>query len=404
MDGGGRGRPATNQGTSDGLTVGVPVRRPREQRERDELSCLASFAQPVAGSAGRHHPEPEHPYRTAFERDRARVIHSRAFRRLEYKTQVFLNGAGDHLRTRLTHTIEVASVGRSIAATLGLNEDLTEVIALAHDLGHAPVGHAGEERLDQLMGDHGGFEHNQQSLRVVSVVESRYPAFDGLNLSYEVLEGLRKHDGRYVRGRGDGTEEAFRCPSLEAQVANAADEITYYSHDIDDGLDHDLITVEQLDELSLWRGCRRRVEADFPSLGGKRFVSYVIRVLIDEQVEDLVASSSRRIGASGVRSSDEVRRQRAWLVGHSEARARQNAELREFLYQNVYFHPEVAGPNELGCMKLEGVFNHYLAHPEELGGRTSERLERDGLHRTVCDYVSGMTDRYVMEEAERLGI
>ncbi|MDG2125513.1 MAG: deoxyguanosinetriphosphate triphosphohydrolase [Verrucomicrobiales bacterium] len=373
------------------------MRKTREAFEADEREVLADYAQRVSESAGRIHGEPLHPNRTAYQRDRARIIHSRAFRRLEYKTQVFLNGEGDHLRTRLTHTIEVASVSRSIACALGLNEDLAEVIDLAHDLGHAPVGHAGEEKLDELMRGHGGFEHNEQSLRVVETIESRYPEFDGLNLSYEVLEGLRKHERGYER---EG--ERFSCASLEAQVANLADEITYYSHDLDDGLDHDLITVEQLEEIDIWRECRARVEQDFPKLGGKRLVGYVIRLLTDLEVEDVAAATHARIEAAGVRTADDVRRCDRPLAGYSDRRRKQNAELRKFLYRNLYYHPEVAGPNQRGCGMIEGVFGHYFMNPDKLGGRTSERLERDGLERTVCDYVSGMTDRFLMEEAARL--
>ena len=226
----------------------------REHMEAAETDSLAGYAQHVAESAGRKHPEPGHPYRTAFQRDRSRIIHSRAFRRLEYKTQVFLNGTGDHLRTRLTHTIEVASISRTIACALGLNEVLAETIALAHDLGHAPFGHSGEEKLNELMQEEGGFEHNMQSLRVVELVEAVYPNFSGLNLSYEVLEGLRKHDAGYARPAfGDRPAEEFPRASLEAQIANVADEITYYSHDLDDGLVHELITEEQLEEIPVWR-------------------------------------------------------------------------------------------------------------------------------------------------------
>ncbi len=379
------------------------MRKTRESLEEVERTALAPYAQRVADSAGRHHAEPAHPYRTDYQRDRARIIHSRAFRRLEYKTQVFLNGTGDHLRTRLTHTFEVASVSRTIACALGANEDLAEAIALAHDLGHAPVGHAGEETLNRLMREHGGFEHNLQSLRVVDHIESRYPDFGGLNLTYEVREGLRKHEGGYDRpSTGGGAPARFPRPSLEAQIANRADEITYYSHDLDDGLDHKLITVEQLGELGVWATCAQRVRRDFPNLTGKRFRSYVIRVLIDHEVEDLVATTSANLDRIGAGSSDDVRRHGAPVVAYSDELRAQNAALRKFLYQNIYYHDLVSGPNERGCRLLETVFNYYIAHPERLGGRTSERLENDGLYRTVCDYVSGMTDRYLLEEARRI--
>src|SRR6187399_3280546 len=218
--------------------------------EATERAVLAPFAQKSADSAGRTHSERRHPHRTEYQRDRARIIHCRAFRRLEYKTQVFLNGTGDHLRTRLTHTIEVASISRTIARALGLNEDLTEAIALAHDLGHPPFGHSGEEVLDELMRPHGGFDHNVQSLRIVELIEQKYPRFPGLNLSFEVLEGLQKHAAFYDPPSRGG--ERHPSPSLEAQIANLADEITYYSHDLDDGLDFQLITAAQLAELEVW--------------------------------------------------------------------------------------------------------------------------------------------------------
>ncbi len=376
----------------------------REDQEREEEARLAPYAQRVSESAGRRHAEPPHPYRTAYQRDRARIIHSRAFRRLEYKTQVFLNGTGDHLRTRLTHTIEVASVSRTIARALGVNEDLAEGVALAHDLGHAPFGHAGEEKLNELMRGQGGFEHNVQSLRVVEVVESKYPDFPGLNLSYEVLEGLRKHDRGYVRRRADtGEVERFSSPSLEAQIANVADEITYYSHDLEDGLDHHLITEKQLETIELWQVCTEYVKKHFPKLAGKRLRSYVIRELIDYEVEDLISATHERLEAAGVASSDEVRGEESLLAGYSDSLSKANRQLRKFLYQNLYFHEEVSAPNLRGCDMIERVFGYYLSRPEELGKTTSERLEREGVYRTVCDYVSGMTDRYLIEECDRLG-
>ena len=375
----------------------------RELMEEDESRGLARYAQQVAASAGRVHPEPLHPYRTAFQRDRSRIIHSRAFRRLEYKTQVFLNGTGDHLRTRLTHTIEVASISRTIACALGLNEDLAESIALAHDLGHAPFGHAGEKKLNELMKGAGGFEHNVQSLRVVELVEAVYPGFVGLNLSYEVLEGLRKHDRGYSRPAFGGVPaETFPRPSLEAQVANIADEITYYSHDLDDGLVHELITVEQLEQIPAWRRCADYVRENFPDLEGRLFVNYVVRTLIDHQVADLVMATHQRIEESGVESPDAVRRHPTLLAGYSDRLREENQELRTFLYQNLYYHPDVAEPNRRGMELIGDVFERYLEQPELLGEATAERLDEHGLRRTVCDYISGMTDRYITEEHSRL--
>ena len=371
--------------------------------EAAESGQLAAYGQRVGESAGRRYREPPHPYRTAFQRDRSRIIHSRAFRRLEYKTQVFLNGTGDHLRTRLTHTIEVASISRTIACALGLNQDLAEAIALAHDLGHAPFGHSGEKRLNELMADDGGFEHNLQSLRVVELIEAVYPNFSGLNLSYEVLEGLRKHDRGYAREAfEDRGAEVFPRASLEAQVANIADEITYYSHDIDDGLAHQLISEEQLEGIPIWRKCADYVRANFAGLGGRLFVSYVVRTLIDHQVADLVMATHQRVEAAGLASADDVRRHPANLAGYSDELRAANQELRTFLYQNLYYHAEVAGPNRRGMELIGDVFGRYLEEPKLLGLATSERLDEHGLRRTVCDYISGMTDRYITEEHARL--
>lgn len=369
-----------------------------EERERERL---APYAQKSGDSAGRAHPEPRHPYRTEYERDRARIIHCRAFRRLEYKTQVFLNGTGDHLRTRLTHTIEVASISRTIARALGLNEDLAEAIALAHDLGHAPFGHTGEETLDELMRGQGGFEHNAQSLRIVELIEQKYPKFPGLNLTWEVREGLQKHAKFYEKpGNREGTQ--YHCPSLEAQIANLADEITYYSHDLDDGLESGLITPGQLGKLTAWQENYEEVRKYFPKLRGKELHSYVIRCLIDRQVQDVIETSERHLVAARVASADDVRRAAKPLIRYSQGRLVANRKLRRFLYQNLYYHPDVAGVNQRACQRLREVFGAYLEKPQRLGKTTAQRVETDGLHRSVCDYLSGMTDRYLIEEHARI--
>ena len=373
--------------------------RTREELEAQERVVLAGYAQKSGDSEGRIYPEPKHPHRTDYQRDRARIIHSRAFRRLEYKTQVFLNGTGDHLRTRLTHTFEVANITRTVARALGLNEDLAEAIALAHDLGHPPFGHTGEETLDVLMRKQGGFDHNAQSLRIVDVVELRYPKFPGLNLSHEVREGLQKHARFYESAKPGGKRTAQ--PSLEAQVANLADEITYYSHDIDDGLDFRLLDPKQLAELEAWHETEAQVKSDFPGLKGAEFRAYVIRCLIDRQVADVIRTSSARIDAAGVRSADDVRAQAKPLIAYSAALRRANLELRKFLYKNLY-HPSVASANKAACELLGDVFEAYLKKPALLGEATARRVEEVGLHRTVCDYVSGMTDRYLLDEHTRL--
>src|SRR5712691_3624367 len=279
--------------------------------EATERATLAPFAQKSADSRGRQYPEPSHAYRTEFQRDRARIIHSRAFRRLEYKTQVFLNGTGDHLRTRLTHSIEVASIGRTIARALSVNEDLAEAVALAHDLGHTPFGHSGEEVLAECMRDHGGFEHNRQSLRVVELLEAAYPDFSGLNLTFEVCEGLQKHQAFYEApdkvGRASGLPEQgskrdahdalqkYRCPSLEAQIANLADEITYYSHDLDDAVDFEILEAAQLEENFVWQRSQRAVLARYPDAREPELHKLIIRGIIDAQVRDVIATSAKSI-------------------------------------------------------------------------------------------------------------
>ena len=337
-----------------------------------------------------------------FQRDRGRIIHSRAFRRLEYKTQVFLNGTGDHLRTRLTHSIEVASISRTIARAVALNEDLAEAIALAHDLGHSPFGHSGEEMLAECMRNHGGFDHNRQSLRVVELLENAYPNFPGLNLTFEVREGLRKHQAFYEPPTPG--EEKYRCPSLEAQIANLADEITYYSHDLDDAVDFEILSAAQLEENEVWRRSHDAVVARYPDAREPELHKLIIRNIIDVQVRDVITTSAQSIAAAGVQSGEEVRRQPTPLIRYSDELSQANCELRKFLYQNVYYHPRVADVNRRACEMLRRVFDAYIANPELLGEAAARRIENEGLHRTVCDYIAGMTDRYLMEEYARIAV
>jgi len=368
----------------------------REQMEADERRVLAPFAQKSGDSRGRKYREPSHAYRTEFQRDRARIIHSRAFRRLEYKTQVFLNGTGDHLRTRLTHSIEVASISRTIARSLSLNEDLAEAIALAHDLGHPPFGHSGEEMLAECMRAHGGFDHNRQSLRVVELLESAYPNFAGLNLTFEVREGLRKHQAFYDPPTPE--EEKYCCPSLEAQIANLADEITYYSHDLDDAVDFEILSAPQLEEDAVWQRSHRAVLGRYPKAREPELHKFIIRDIIDVEVQDVVTTSALSIVDVGVQSADEVRKQQAPLIRYSDSLLEANRELRRFLYENVYYHPRVAAVNQRACEMLRKVFEAYVVDPDRLGDAATKRIEAEGLHRTVCDYIAGMTDRYLMEE------
>ena len=368
--------------------------------EAGEGATLAPFAQKSGDSRGRIYQELSHEYRMEFQRDRARIIHSRAFRRLEYKTQVFLNGTGDHLRTRLTHSIEVASISRTIARALGLNEDLAEAIALAHDLGHSPFGHSGEEMLAECMRDHGGFDHNRQSLRVVELLENPYPNFPGLNLTFEVREGLRKHEASN-RSMMPGEERCF-CPSLEAQIADIADEITYYSHDLDDAVDFEVLSAAQLEENEIWRQTHRAVISRYPDAREPDLHTLIIRDIIDVQVRDVITTSARSIADAGVQSADDARRQPAPLIRYSDDLFQGNGELRKFLYQNVYYHPRVADVNRRACETLRKVFEAYVADPERLGEAAAKRIEAEGLHRTVCDYIAGMTDRYLIEEYARI--
>jgi len=366
--------------------------------EATERATLAPFAEKSGESRGRRYSEPSHAYRTEFQRDRARIIHSRAFRRMEYKTQVFLNGTGDHLRTRLTHSIEVASISRTIARALRLNEDLAEAIALAHDLGHAPFGHSGEEMLAECMRDHGGFDHNRQSLRVVELLETPYPNFPGLNLTFEVREGLRKHEPAFKTPDG----ETYHCTSLEAQVADLADEITYYSHDLDDAVDFEILSPAQLEENEVWLKSHRAVLARYGGGQDPELHKLIIRDIIDHEVHDLVTTSAKSIAEAGVQSADDVRRQPAPLIRYSDELAEVNRALRKFLYENVYYHPRVSKVNRRACEMLRRVFEAYLVDPERLGDGATRRIEKEGLHRTVCDYVAGMTDRYMTEEYERI--
>ena len=372
----------------------------REEMEATERATLAPFAQKSGDLRGRKYPEQSHAYRTEFQRDRARIIHSRAFRRLEYKTQVFLNGTGDHLRTRLTHSIEVASISRTIARALALNEDLAEAIALAHDLGHTPFGHSGEEILAECMRDHGGFEHNRQSLRVVELLENAYPDFPGLNLTFEVCEGLQKHQDFYEATSAGG--EKYKCPSLEAQIANLADEITYYSHDLDDAVDFEILNPEQLKQNAVWQRSERSVLSRYPDAREPELHKLIIRDIIDVQVQDVVGTSATSISKANPKSPDEVRKQPAPLIRYSEELHGANAALRKFLYANVYYHTRVAKVNQRACEMLRKVFESYVADPGQLGDVATKRIEQEGLHRTVCDYVAGMTDRYLMEEYARI--
>ena len=371
-----------------------------ELEERERLN-LAPYAQKSSDSRGRAYPETAPDWRTHYQRDRDRVIHSRAFRRLEYKTQVFLNGTGDHLRTRLTHTMEVTAVARNIARALRCNEDLTETIALAHDLGHPPFGHKGEGALNELMREHGGFEHNRHSLRIVEELEQKYPGFPGLNLTWETREGLQKHHTHYDR---PASADGFNTPnaSLEAQVANLADEIAYYSHDLDDGLESGLLEEGRLEgEVRLWREAARIVREHHGQLPDECRQYFTVRCLIDAQVRDVVLTTENSLRQANIGSADAARQWAAPLVCYSAERSALNLELRDYLYRNLYFSPAVHEPNMQAVRLLRELFSFYLAHPAAVGDQCRKRAAAIGWPRAICDYLAGMTDRYVLIEHRR---
>jgi len=373
----------------------------RQQLEEWEDEFLAPYAIRSKDSKGRKYPEDEPDYRTVFQRDRDRILHTTAFRRLEYKTQVFINYEGDYYRTRLTHTLEVAQIGRSIARALGANEDLVETICLAHDLGHPPFGHSGERILAKLMVDHGGFDHNTHSFRIVTQLEKRYPDFNGLNLTWEVLEGIVKHETEYDVSDAKEFDPALRG-HLEAQIANTADELAYTAHDLDDGLRSGMITPNQLAGVSLWEvvneSIGRQRTDDLDDLARHR----LIRRLISIEVTDLIQSSDRMIRRSGIRSVEECQKLPYNVVGFSEDVHRRNRELKDFLYHNLYNHYRVVRMAVKAERILESLFEAFTNEPNILPDNFQEALEQDGLEKTVCYYIAGMTDRFAIDEYQKL--
>ncbi len=373
----------------------------RQQLEELEDQTLAAYGIRSKDSRGRKYPEEEADYRTRFQRDRERVIHTTAFRRLEYKTQVFINHEGDYYRTRLTHSIEVAQIGRSVARTLGANEDLVETICLAHDIGHPPFGHSGEAALARLMKEHGGFNHNQHSLRIVTQLENRYPDFPGLNLSWEVLEGMVKHETDYDIADAQDYDPELRG-SLEAQIANVADELAYTSHDLDDGLRSGMITPSQLDGIALWEivnesiGRRRNEALD----GLSRH--QIIRRLINFEITDLVQSIDRYLRKSKVSSSLDLQKLPFNVAGFSEDMYRRNRELKDFLFNKLYRHHRVVRMSVKSERIISEIFTMYQKMPSALPEEVQELIPQRGLERTICDYIAGMTDRFAIDEHLRL--
>ena len=370
--------------------------------EKEEKKSLASYASKSAASRGRLHSEKEHPYRTAFQRDRDRIIHCTAFRRMEYKTQVFVNHEGDYYRTRLTHSLEAAQVSRVIAKVLGLNPDLVETITLAHDLGHTPFGHAGEDELRELMADHGGFDHNLQSLRIVDYLEEMYPGFRGLNLTYETRVGLFKHPElvKEAQRRGMGTFHEFLSPSLESQVVDVADEIAYDNHDLDDGLTSGLLKESELDRLVLWREVKEKAKGK--SIKDPQVRKFqIIRGLINLEVTDLVTESLKNLKKHKIVRPEQAMAKPQFMIGFSSSLSKKRDELRAFLKTKLYRHYRVVRMSDKARRFLRALFEVYLSKPEQLPPGSQKRLKIDGPHRVVCDYLAGMTDRYAQDEYRR---
>lgn len=372
------------------MSVGSPNTSERER------AILAPYAMHSANSAGREHPEPAHPYRGPFQRDRDRILHSAAFRRLSQKTQVFTGEMGDYHRTRLTHTLEVSSIARTIARALALNEDLVEALALAHDLGHPPFGHSGEDVLNACLRNEGGFNHNAQALRICELLETSYREFPGLNLSREVLDGQLRRSTKHLAA----TEKA-ESPLLEVQVVDAADSIAYDAHDADDALELRLLDQKQLLDVPLWREARERVISRNPALNERTLRRAIVHEVIDWQVSDLIEQTTRALAAERVASVLDVRRA-PLIVSASSSLAEKKANLERFLFDKVYRHPEVIAKRQLAQRALQETFDVLVKAPEKLPLKFQQMAEREGTPRSTGDYLAGMTDRFALDEHRRL--
>jgi dGTPase len=376
------------------------MRVDRMSQEAREDRELAAYGMRSAQSRGRHYPESEHPLRTRYQRDRDRVIHSSSFRRLEYKTQVFVNHEGDNYRTRLTHSLEAAQIGRTVARALGLNEELTETLCLGHDLGHTPFGHSGEKVMHELMEGHGGFEHNRQTLRILETLEQRYPSFPGLNLTWEVREGLIKHQPD-SDAKAPAEYAPGECPTLEAQLIDFVDEIAYNNHDVDDGLASGMIAVDALRSVRLFADAHDGVAAagiDDPSIARHQ----VVRGIIDRCTNDLMDTTLRNLKEARVASLQDVRKAGRRLVAYSPEMAVLVRELKDFLFRNMYRHYRVVRMGDKAGRILRDLFRSYVDEPLQLPPHYHERIVNDGLERVVCDYIAGMTDRFAMDEHRKL--
>jgi dGTPase len=424
-------------GSATSASDGAKCTRVADALSHRESALLAPYAQHSAASAGRRHAEPPHPYRGPYQRDRDRILHSSAFRRLSYKTQVFTGEMGDYHRTRLTHTLEVASIARTIARTLRLNEDLVEALALAHDIGHPPFGHSGEDVLNECLRDYGGFTHNAQALRIVEVLETRYSEFPGLNLTYEVLEGQRARVAKELGAETSGVEEqtssgveeqrssggaarrtpllhsstspllhsstaALPCsPLLEAQVVDAADSIAYDAHDADDALEIGLLKLNELLEVPMWRDARDRVARRYAGLSDRHLRRAIVHEVIDWQVSDVLDVVHRALAQRPIRTVDDVRRT-AVVVHPSTELAEKKTGLERFLFERVYRHPDVLAKRERAQQALRETFATLVQSPDKLPSKFRRLADRDGVPRAVGDYLAGMTDRFAFEEHRRL--
>ncbi len=373
----------------------------RPEIEAQEIERLAPYAMCSCNTQGRAVEEDEHLYRTAYQRDRDRIIHTTAFRRLEYKTQVFLITEGDYYRTRLTHTIEVAQIGRTIARTLRINEDLTEAICLAHDLGHSPFGHNGETALNKLMADYGGFDHNYQSFRIIEKLENRFPDFRGLNLTWEVREGVLKHETEYDQSNVTDFEPG-RQPTLEAQIVNSADEIAYTTADLDDGLRSGMITPAQLADIEFWQLVTDELGINprqgFTDMDRHR----IIRRLVGKEVSDVIKTTDEQLALCNIKSVEDIRNLPDKIVTHSQPVKHMNRQLKDFLFNNLYEHWRLKRMDHKAKRFITKLFNTYVDSPIILPQSTQIQINRRSLQRTVCDYIAGMTDRFALQEYKKL--
>ena len=373
----------------------------KQIKEFEDIS-LAPYAMKSYNTRGRVYREAEHPYRSAYQRDRDRIVHSAAFRRLEYKTQVFVNHEGDYYRTRLTHTIEVAQIARTIASALRLNVDLTEAVALAHDLGHTAFGHSGEEALNELMAKFGGFNHNLQGLRVVDYLEERYPDFPGLNLTWEVREGIVKHSSAFDKRAKIKELAPKETPTLETQVVDIADEIAYDNHDLDDGITSGLIKESDLGNLLLWNEINEKISKKYAKIEWAKRKYLIIRSLIDMQVTDLIQETERNINKLKFKSCLDVKKTDKKIVTFSEKMLELRKPLREFLMDKLYHHYRVTRMSIKAKMFIQELFKAYVDRPEQLPNDVQKKIPKDGVRRVVCDYIAGMTDRYALDEYKKL--